>query len=180
MFLKELSVEDLPRIPSRDRVGDDRTEALESRLIKGDPGTENTIEDFARALWAGVPIGDADTLASSAVDGIRIDLPAADSELTDILVRLGFPEPLGTANDPLGSGLITLGGRGNKGPFFGLRSRKKVVVVCTVCVVVVVVAYKPCSPELPSDLEDSDRRLTGIASVEPASSPYAGGEGPGP
>jgi hypothetical protein len=41
---------------------------------------------------------------------------------------------------------------------------------------VVVVAYTPCSPELPSDLEDSERRLTGIAKVEVASSPYAGGE----
>ena len=40
----------------------------------------------------------------------------------------------------------------------------------------VVVAYTPCSPELPSDLEDSERRLTGIAKVEVASSPYAGGE----
>jgi hypothetical protein len=66
---------------------------------------------------------------------------------------------------------MTLGGSGNKGPFFGFRRRKKVVVVCTVCVVVVVVAYTPCSAELPSDLEDSDRRLTGMASVEPASSP---------
>lgn len=50
------------------------------------------------------------------------------------------------------------------------------MVVCIVCVVVVVVAYTPCSPELPSDLDDSDRRLTGIAKVEVASSPYAGGE----
>lgn len=47
----------------------------------------------------------------------------------------------------------------------------------TVCVVVVVVAYTPWSPELPSDLEDSDNRFTGRAKVELASSPYAGGEG---
>lgn len=33
------------------------------------------------------------------------------------------------------------------------------------------------SPELPSDLEDSDRRLfAGSASMEPLSSPYAGGQ----
>jgi hypothetical protein len=171
MFLRELRVEDLPRMPSLDRVGDDRTEVLESRLTKGDPGTEKAVEDFASALYEVDPIGDVDSLPSSAVDDIRIDLPAADSELTDVLVMLRFAELLGTANDPLGSGVITLGGSGNKGPFFGLRRRKKVVVVCTVCVVVVVVAYTPCSPELPSDLEDSDRRLTGIASVEPASSP---------
>jgi len=150
---------------------------LESRLTRGDPGTENTIEDFANALWAGEPTGDADIPPSSAVEGILIDLTAADSELTDVLAMPAFPEPLGTANDPLGSGLMTLGGRGNNGPFFGLRNRKNVVVVCTVCVVVVVVAYTPCSPELPSDLEDSDRRLTGMANVEPASSPYGGGEG---
>jgi hypothetical protein len=50
--------------------------------------------------------------------------------------------------------------------------------VWTVCVVVVVVAYTPCSPELPSDLEDSDSRFTGKARVELASSPYAGGECP--
>lgn len=32
----------------------------------------------------------------------------------------------------------------------------------------------PCSPE-PSDLEDSDKRLMGIVSCDPISSPYAGG-----
>ena len=42
---------------------------------------------------------------------------------------------------------------------------------------VVVVAYTPWSPELPSDLDDSDKRLIGRANVELASSPYAGGEG---
>jgi hypothetical protein len=140
MFLRELRVEDLPRIPSRDRVGEDRIEALESRLTKGDPGIEKAIEDFASTPCEGDPIGDADTLPTSAVDGIRIDFPAADSELTDVLVMLGFTELLGTVKDPLGSGAMTLGGSGNKGPFFGLRRRKKVVVVCTVCVVVVVVA----------------------------------------
>lgn len=46
--------------------------------------------------------------------------------------------------------------------------------------VVVVVAYTPWSPELPSDLEDSDRRLIGRAKVELASSPYAGGKLPLP
>lgn len=165
-------------MPSLDRVGEDRTEALESRLTKGDPGAENTIEDFTRALCAGEPTGDVDKLPSSAANGIRTDLTAADSELTEVLAALAFAKLLGTANDPLGSGLLTLGGRGNNGPFFSLRSRKNVVVVCTVCVVVVVVAYTPCSPELPSDLEDSDRRLTGMANVEPASSSYAGGDGP--
>lgn len=171
MFLRELRVEDLPRVPSLDLVGEDRTEALESRLTRGEPGTEKAIEDFVSALFEGDPIGDADTLPSSAVDDIRIDVPATDSELTDVLVMLGFAEVLGTTNDPLDSGAMTLGGSGNKGPLFGLRRRKKVVVVCTVCVVVVVVAYTPCSPELPSDLEESDRRLTGMASVEPVSSP---------
>lgn len=42
----------------------------------------------------------------------------------------------------------------------------------------VVLAYTPWSPELPSDLEDSDSLLTGKARVECASSPYAGGECP--
>jgi hypothetical protein len=88
MFLRELRVEDLSPIPSRDRVGEDGTEALESCLTKGEPGTEKTIEDFASALCEGDPIGDADTLPALAVDGICIDLPPADSELTDVLVML--------------------------------------------------------------------------------------------
>lgn len=52
------------------------------------------------------------------------------------------------------------------------------VVVWIVCVVVVVDAYTPWSPELPSDLEDSDNLFTGSAKVDEASSPYAGGKFP--
>jgi hypothetical protein len=180
MFLRELSVEDLPRIPSRDLVGDDRTDVFESHRIRGDPGTEKAIEDFTIAVWDGDERADAGTSPSSTVEGILMDLLPADSELTEVLVMLGFAELFGTSNDPLGSGAMTLGGRGNNGPFFRLGRRKMVVVVCTVCVVVVVVAYTPCSPELPSDLEDSDNRFTGSASVDVASSPYAGGKGPIP
>jgi hypothetical protein len=58
--------------------------------------------------------------------------------------------------------------------FFRLDNRKNVVVVETVCVVVVV-AYRPWSPKLPSDRDDSDSRDTGKAKEELASSPYAGG-----
>lgn len=71
--------------------------------------------------------------------------------------------------------------RSNNGAgFFRRGRRKKVVVVWTVCVVVVVVAYTPCSPELASDLEDSESLFTGRANAEDASSPYAGGEPPLP
>lgn len=45
-----------------------------------------------------------------------------------------------------------------------------VVVVDTVWVVVVVLPYT-LSPELPSDLEDSERRVTGSAKVDEPSSP---------
>ena len=73
---------------------------------------------------------------------------------------------------------LTFGGRGNNGPlsFFLRGKRKNVVVVETVCVVVVV-AKTPWSPELPSDLEDSDIRDSGNARAEFVSSPYAGGAG---
>jgi len=82
-------------------------------------------------------------------------------------VKLGFWEGSG-------SGILT--GRGNSGPLFFLRRgrRKKVVVVETVCVVVVV-AYKPWSPRLASDLEDSDSLESGRANEVLESSPYAGG-----
>ncbi len=50
------------------------------------------------------------------------------------------------------------------------ESRKKVVVVWTVWVVVVVLPYT-LSPELASDLDDSERRLRGSARVEVWSSP---------
>jgi hypothetical protein len=53
-------------------------------------------------------------------------------------------------------------------------SRKKVVVVWTVWVVVVVLPYT-LSPELASDLDDSDSLLGGSANAEEWSSPYGGG-----
>jgi len=75
-----------------------------------------------------------------------------------------------------GVDVLLRGGRGNRGPlsFFRLASLKNVVVVDTTCVVVVV-AYTPWSPELPSDLDESDIRATGRASEELDSSPYGGG-----
>ena len=51
---------------------------------------------------------------------------------------------------------------------------KNVVVVWTVWVVVVVLPYT-LSPELASDRDDSESRVTGRANVEELSSPYAGG-----
>jgi hypothetical protein len=62
---------------------------------------------------------------------------------------------------------------GNKGSGclrFRRGSLKNVVVVWTVWVVVVVLPYT-LSPELASDREDSESRLTGSASVEEWSSP---------
>ena len=54
-FLSELTVDDLPRIPSLMRLGDewfDVLEALESCRIKGDPGAANSIVALAIALDA--------------------------------------------------------------------------------------------------------------------------------
>lgn len=77
---------------------------------------------------------------------------------------------------PLGFGGSSLGGSGKSGPvsFFRRGRRKKVVVVETVWVVVVV-AKTPLSPELRSDLEDSESLETGNANAEFDSSPYGGG-----
>lgn len=170
MFLRELSVEDLPRIPSRDFVGEECVDALESWRISGDPGMANDIEDIARALCDGDGRGEENPEPSSAVIGIRSALTAGESEL-GLALLLPLPKLPGTDNEPPFSGDMILGGRGNSGPGFFLRgSRKNVVVVCIVCVVVVV-AYRPWSPELASDREDSDSRLMGRANVELDSSP---------
>ncbi len=65
-------------------------------------------------------------------------------------------------------------GKRGSGCFFLRESLKKVVVVWTVCVVVVVLPYTR-SPELASDLEDSESLVTGRARLDVWSSPYAGG-----
>lgn len=140
MFLIELMVEDLSCIPSRDRVGEDRAEALESHRTRGELGMGNAAEDFTGPLCDDKGRNDAEALPCSAVEGIRKEPTAADSELTDVLVMLAFVELVGITSDAPDSEAITLGGRGNNGPFFRLGRRKKVVVVCIVCVVVVVVA----------------------------------------
>ncbi len=67
-----------------------------------------------------------------------------------------------------------MGNNGSGCLFLRRGSRKKVVVVCTVCVVVVVLPYT-LSPELASDLEDSDNLFGGSANAEAWSSPYGGG-----
>ena len=74
------------------------------------------------------------------------------------------------------AGLGNFSGSGNKGPlsFLRLLSLKKVVVVEMVCVVVVL-AKTWWSPELSSDREDSESLVTGMASDDVDSSPYAGG-----
>lgn len=164
-FRKELSVEDLPRMPSLARVGEDlEDEAVEDCRSSCEPGAAIVDELFAITLCEGDGRGEASLplTATSSAEGDRRDFTAADSV-------------------PRIRGLFFCGRweRSNNGDgFFRRGSRKNVVVVWMVCVVVVVVAYTPWSPELPSDLEDSDRRFTGRANVEVASSPYAGGEVP--
>ncbi len=164
-FRKELSVEDLPRMPSLARVGEDlEDEAVEDCRNSCEPGAAIVDELFAITLCEGDGRGEASPplTATSSAEGDRRDFTAADSV-------------------PGIRGLFFCGRweRSNNGDgFFRRGSRKNVVVVWMVCVVVVVVAYTPWSPELPSDLEDSDRRFTGSANVEVASSPYAGGEVP--
>jgi hypothetical protein len=138
-----------------------------------DAGIAIDMPDLASAACDGEARGE-ERPEPSPNAGILNAITAGESLPVDCFARLECPDAVGTARDEPCSGGMILGGRGNKGPcFFRRGSRKNVVVVWIVCVVVVV-AYTPCSPD-PSDLEDSDSLLTGRASVEPTSSPYAGG-----
>lgn len=109
----------------------------------------------------------------TAVRGERcaVEWRLGDSDKRPFLESLGVKFCSGAVS---GGGIFP--GNGKRGPLFflSLGRRKNVVVVETVWVVVVV-AYSPCSPESPSEREDSDSRETGKASVEFVSSPYAGG-----
>lgn len=102
---------------------------------------------------------DGDPLADSGIGGAREGCEGFDSSASEALL---FCCRWAIGNN--GSGCLR----------FRRDSLKKVVVVLTVWVVVVVLPYT-LSPELASDLDDSERRLIGRASVEEWSSPYAGG-----
>ena len=105
-------------------------------------------------------------------------IPVPGSNLTpDVDFRLGDIDLLPPSNpvvEKLGLPVevgVSFSGKGNNGPlsFFRRFSLKKVVVVEMVCVVVVL-AYT-FSPELASDLDESDNLSIGMASCEPSLSP---------
>jgi hypothetical protein len=80
MFRKELNVEDLPRIPSLARVGEDLVEADDPVRRRGTAGAAKCMEDLARALRAGDGKGEASPwLVTSSADGERRDFTAEDS-----------------------------------------------------------------------------------------------------
>lgn len=82
MFRNELKVEDLPRMPSRFRVGDDALEAAEPCRNNGAPGIAKDVEARARALGEGDGRGDCDPWARRpilSVEGERIVAGTEDS-----------------------------------------------------------------------------------------------------
>ena len=83
-------------------------------------------------------------------------------------------EKLALSNEVLFLGWRWAIGKRESDFFFRPSLKNVVVVVETVCVVVVVLPYT-LSPELASDLDDSDNLLAGSARVDECSSPYDGG-----
>jgi hypothetical protein len=94
IFLKELRVDDLPRMPSLERVGEDLLEALDPCRKRGTPGTPEELNRFfARALlcdgdgrgeasasWIAISSVEAERRAFTAGDsvpGIRVELAEA-------------------------------------------------------------------------------------------------------
>jgi hypothetical protein len=98
-FRNELNVEDLPRIPSLARVGEDLLDAVEPCRNSGAPGIAKAVEDRARALCEGDgnedwdPWGNRPTLST---EGERSAVTGGDSggrtpeELTDVRETAGF------------------------------------------------------------------------------------------
>ena len=79
-FRKELRVDDLPRIPSRVRVGDDDVEAPDPCRKRGTPGPVKSDGDLAKRLWDGEGSGDANPwVATSSADVVRSAFTAEDS-----------------------------------------------------------------------------------------------------
>lgn len=175
-------VEDLPRRCDSPRDGEDWPEFLESGRKRAVAGETLCLFKKATAADGLGEVALPSRLDEEGLDGVGVSFPVI---LLDVLARSGVqverdvldPTPcMWTWESPpfcrwamgnMGSGCFCLR-RGR---------RKKVVVVWTVCVVVVVLPYTRWSPELPSDLEDSDKRLlNGSARPLPSdSSPYAGG-----
>jgi hypothetical protein len=93
IFFKELRVDDLPRMPSLERVGEDLLEALDPCRKRGTPGipwAANAIADFARApLCDGDGRGEAipPWITISSVERERRAFTAGDS-LPGIRVEL--------------------------------------------------------------------------------------------
>jgi hypothetical protein len=157
ILLKELIVEDRP-LPSRScclvaEVNDlaDREDALES--LRRSSSTAGCLgECWPLLLGLDPPALSADTpneLLFGDSDGLPLD-------------SLGVPPK----NDPAES---TLGGSGKRGPLscFRLGSLKNVVLLARLFEFPLIDArYTPFSPELLSDLDDSDRRAGGIAKEE--------------
>jgi hypothetical protein len=81
VFFREVTVEDLSRRPSLERVGEERLDAAESRRTSGDPGAANIIAAFAIAVWEGEGPGDASPLPFSPACGMRNACVAAESML---------------------------------------------------------------------------------------------------
>jgi hypothetical protein len=82
IFRKELNVDDLPRIPSLARVGDDlEDEAVDPCLNSCEPGGANDDELFAITLCDGEGRGEASPpgAATSSAEGDRRAFTAADS-----------------------------------------------------------------------------------------------------
>jgi hypothetical protein len=79
MLRKELNVEDLPRMPSLARVGEDLVDALDPWRRIGIPGLAD--DGFASTLYDGEGKGEANPwTATSSVDGERSAFTAEDSD----------------------------------------------------------------------------------------------------